>query len=488
MSTKKLFARWRSFALLIPLICVFSCEADFQPLVPKLELDDMEPQVVAKILALRDSVTAQPRNADFWGRLGMSLYVHELLSEAAQCFENASRLDQNEYRWPYFCAIALHNLGREESLEWYGKAVELNPDEPQLLVRMGNADLAQEKADEAAKHFEKALNLDGRRADAYLGLAQIDYNAENYEQATARLEKTIELQPNLRAAHALLVSCYRMRWMEDKVLQAAARLQQLSPDQSNADPIFDAMAGEGVSFQWLMERGEQLLQAGQAMAAVAEFRRAIGVRPEASAYSKLGVALSAADEPDSAVSAFRKAYKLGGRSHLHTFNLGLALCNNDSANAGILFLERAYQLAPDKQVYAPTLFDQYVRTRRWKEAVQLGSTADISSPKRSDLALKYAWLLATCPDARIRNGARAIEIAETVSGNSNGANDSGVFDCLAAAYAEAGRFDRAAGTIEEAIKMAGTHGQNQIITHLRERREQYLQEHSWTSDVPFPSY
>lgn len=479
----KLLLRGYVGVITIAVILAFftSCSSEFQPAIPEMALGGMEPQVVAKITQLRDSVIAHPRNADWWGRLAMNLYVHELLAEAAQCFENASRLNPREFRWPYFCAIALHNLGRQESLEWYRKAVKIQPHEPQLHVRMANAYLTQGRYEDAAKHFTKALDLDQKMADAYLGLAQIDYNNKRYGEATVRLEKAISLQPNHRQAHALLISCYRMQWMQRKVVEASKRLLQLEGEESSADPILNEIAGEGVSFHWYMERGGQFLQAQQPVAAAAEFRRALAIRPEASAYSQLGVAMANWGKPDSAISYFRKARELNPMSALHNFNLGVALCNHGHASEGIMLLEQACQISPEEERYSSTLFDQYVSAGRWTEALQLGSQVHAAAPKNLGMGLKLAWLLATCPRDKLRNGAEAAKIAELIVQGMNSPSPE-VLDCLAAAYAENGQYDLAATTIAQAIQIAESAGEQDKVSKFREREERYLQKRPWRSE------
>ena len=59
-----------------------------------------------------------------------------------------------------------------------------------------------------------------------------------------------------------------------------------------------------------------------------------------------------------------------------------------------------------------------------------------------------AWLLATCPEEKIRNGQRAVELAELA----NDLSDNEYLDDLAAAYAELGDFKRAVKTQKRAIK------------------------------------
>src|SRR5206468_1897111 len=53
-----------------------------------------------------------------------------------------------------------------------------------------------------------------------------------------------------------------------------------------------------------------------------------------------------------------------------------------------------------------------------------------------------AWLLATCPDPEVRDGPRAIELAERAV-EATHRNDANLLDTLAAAYAAAGDFVKA---------------------------------------------
>jgi tetratricopeptide (TPR) repeat protein len=79
-----------------------------------------------------------------------------------------------------------------------------------------------------------------------------------------------------------------------------------------------------------------------------------------------------------------------------------------------------------------------------------------------------AWLLATCPDASVRDGAKAIELAQQAVKLSGG-KDPGFLDTLAAAYAEAGHFFQAVETARKALVLAKQQKQQLLVHSLRAR-------------------
>lgn len=87
-------------------------------------------------------------------------------------------------------------------------------------------------------------------------------------------------------------------------------------------------------------------------------------------------------------------------------------------------------------------------------------------PAANDLA----WLLATHPDDAVRDGAEAVRLAERNQSQSDLPAESvpGLLDTLAAAYAEAGRFDEATATAEKAAAEARKLGQNELAETIDE--------------------
>ncbi len=87
------------------------------------------------------------------------------------------------------------------------------------------------------------------------------------------------------------------------------------------------------------------------------------------------------------------------------------------------------------------------------EAVAQLRTAVRLDPKNIAVVEYLAWVLATHPDATVRNGREGVRLLENVclTGEAKGANSWGT---LAAAYAEAGRFDKAIEAARRSVELA----------------------------------
>jgi tetratricopeptide (TPR) repeat protein len=82
------------------------------------------------------------------------------------------------------------------------------------------------------------------------------------------------------------------------------------------------------------------------------------------------------------------------------------------------------------------------------------------SPRMLD---ELAWLLATYPDSKLRDGPEALRLAERACSLTE-RRIPALLDTLGAAYAEAGDFPRAINVIEEALKRADSSGDSDAVT------------------------
>jgi protein O-mannosyl-transferase len=128
----------------------------------------------------------------------------------------------------------------------------------------------------------------------------------------------------------------------------------------------------------------------------------------------------------------------------------------------------------------------YARERKFDAALEHYRTALRCKPKRADIPLvlnNLAWILATHWDASLRNGAEAVRLAEQAV-ELTGRQHPSLLGTLAAAYAEAGRFEEAVTSAEEAIRLADKHEQTQLAIKNRELLAYYRQRRPWHEPLP----
>lgn len=97
----------------------------------------------------------------------------------------------------------------------------------------------------------------------------------------------------------------------------------------------------------------------------------------------------------------------------------------------------------------------------WRKALTL-------EPESIGALSGTAWLLATAPDANIRNGTEAVALAEKANEIASGKSPD-VLDTLAAAYAETGDFVKARAIASQALDLAVEQKNKALSTAIRDR-------------------
>jgi tetratricopeptide (TPR) repeat protein len=173
-----------------------------------------------------------------------------------------------------------------------------------------------------------------------------------------------------------------------------------------------------------MNLANALARKGQSDEAMVHYDEAIRLQPYyADAYYNRGSVLFAKGRIDEAVADWEKTLQIQpSYADAHT-GLGNALLRKSSLREAITHYEQALALAPE---------DPHSRNN-------------------------IAWVLATSSDASIRDGAKAVELAE-VAVTLSGGREPRFLRTLAAAYAESGRFSEALAAARQAATVARMQG------------------------------
>lgn len=185
--------------------------------------------------------------------------------------------------------------------------------------------------------------------------------------------------------------------------------------------------------------GEVLHEKGRVDEAIAHFQRALQINPDqASAHSALGLVLLETGRPDESVSHLLRALEISPNFGDAHYNLGNTFMQIGQANEALTHFHRALEINPD----------------------------DIEALNN------MAWMLATWPEAEIRDGTKAVESAERANSLTYGENPV-INATLAASYAEAGRSADAVRTAQRALQLATAQGSAARADSIRAQIELY---------------
>ncbi|MEI9970838.1 MAG: tetratricopeptide repeat protein [Ignavibacteriota bacterium] len=171
------------------------------------------------------------------------------------------------------------------------------------------------------------------------------------------------------------------------------------------------------------------------------------------AVETLGVAALQEGRVEQAEVRLRRAAQLNPDGATNQYNLGLVLLRRSSFDDAIARFRQTLDLDPRDAQAHNDLGVALSLKRRFDEAAAQFREAIAYDPKSAQARSNLAWLLATCPETAIRNGAEALQLASNAAALSHG-NDARVLDVLAAAYAETGRFREAVETGRRALQVA----------------------------------
>jgi len=114
------------------------------------------------------------------------------------------------------------------------QAIAIFPDYFMALQRLGVIRIAQNKLEEAAKLFQRALDVNARSFDSTYGLAYSLYGLQRSEEALPLSEKAVSLKPDSVEAN-LLLGIIRRHAKDYTNAEAAFKKAERSADGTSAD-------------------------------------------------------------------------------------------------------------------------------------------------------------------------------------------------------------------------------------------------------------
>lgn len=449
--------------------------------IPTTELEGLEP-AVREVLQLREAEIVQmlqdPQRdalALAYGEMGFLYHAHDLWEAAMACYRNAAVLAPEDPRWPYAHALAARGLGDLDLAgEQYLASLELLPRNPAGLAGLAEVRLEQNRVELARAYLNHALEITAESPGVLAVLGQVALSEKKYQQAVDYLERALGQRPDANRLHYPLALAYRGLGNLEKAKEHLARKGEVGvrPPDMIRDAIEERKTGERV----MLLEGRRAFAAQRYPEAVALFRKALEASEKSiPARVNLASALAMAGDKQGAVSEFEKVLEIDPGNAAALFNLGTMLLDNGQAQEALRFLETAVvsdpsdaeasyklgqaqeslgnleqaaktyaaavKLAPSNQDAVLDLARTLARLGRHAEVRQRLEEAYRLLPDQGLIAHALAEVLATSPDLSVRDGRKAVSLAQQVA-EATGWPDH--FATLAEALAEAGECAAAA--------------------------------------------
>lgn len=219
--------------------------------------------------------------------------------------------------------------------------------------------------------------------------------------------------------------------------------------------------------------GIAILQKGQVDEAIVHYQKALQIKPDfAEAHNNLGKALRQAGQVDEATIHYKRALEINPDFAEAHYNLGNALLQKRQVNEATIHYKRALEIKPDYAEAHNNLGMASFQKGQMDEAITHLELAIKINPTALDALNNLAWIMAIGNEPSMRNGGRALELAQ-MADQLSGGNHPIVLHTLAAAYAECGRFAEATECADRALALAISQGNTVLTNAIRDERALY---------------
>jgi tetratricopeptide (TPR) repeat protein len=398
-------------------------------------------------------------NAIGHDNLGIARLNKGRMDEAMDHFQKALQINPDD-------AVACYNVGCvllqknkvDEAMDYFQKALQINPDNSEAHNNLGYALLQKDNVDEAMVHFQRALQINPDFEGAHNNLGMVLLQKGNVDEAMVHFQKALQINPDYAEAHNNLGVVLLQKGNVDEAITHYQKALEIKPDFAEAHYDF----------------GFALCQKGSVDEGITHYKKALQIRPDyEEAHNNLGNVLLRKGSVDEAIIQYQKALQIRPDNAKAHNNLGTAFFQKGRVDEAIAQCLKALEIKPDCVEACYTLGNALLQKGNMDEAVVYYQKALQIKPDSADVLNKLAWLLATCPDAHIRDGAQAVQYAQH-AGELTHYGVTIIIGTLAAAYAEAGQFDDAIATAQKACALSAATGERDLLEKNQQRLALYL--------------
>ena len=459
---------------------------------PLPDLSEMTAAVRDQIRERYSSLTAAIEHpgatselSEAYGEMGNVLMAARYGDAPEPFYLNAQALAPSDRRWPYYLGHLYTTRGAfAQAAASFEQALALRADDVPTLISLGEVHLAQGRPQAAEPLFTQALSLQPGSVWARIGLGRAASTRQDYVRAVEHLEEALAVDPQAANIHYPLAMAYRGLGELEK---AEAHLQQRdSGTIRQPDPLMQAMRDSLQSPSAYEREGIQALGSGDWEAAAAAFRRGIELAPaNPSLRHRLGTTLFMLGNEREGQAQFEEALRVSPEYAQAHYSLGLLMEGSGRFEEALHRFSTAVRHEPSYVEARLRLARLLRRTGRPNEALSEYAQVIVSEPRSTEAPFGYAMalvdlgryreardrleagttlypdqpifvkalarLLAAAPDARARDGQRALMLVQELLEQERSFD---LGEAMAMALAEVGQYAEAASWQREVMSMA----------------------------------
>jgi tetratricopeptide (TPR) repeat protein len=315
----------------------------------------------------------------------------------------------------------------KEGIAYFSRRLEDNTRDSFALMMRGGAHWQKGELDSAIRDFDRHIELFPKSSVGYNGRGLVYRDKKELDKSLADFDEAVRLDPRSPVQYINRGYTLALKKEFDKAIADYDEVIRLAPRYANA---------------WYY-RGLAWSNKKEYDKAIADYDESIRLDPRfAPAFYWRGVAWRMKNDYDKAIKDYDQTVRVDPKYWSAFHARGVAYILKKEYDRAVKDLDEAIRLNPR---YAFAFRERGVAHRNLKHFEK--ALADYESalrldPKYSTVMADKAWLLATCPEERFRDGKKAVELAR----RANELSDYKIashFSALAAAQAEAGDFKEA---------------------------------------------
>ena len=356
----------------------------------------------------------------------------------------------------------------EARLADYDDAVELAPDDPEIVRTRGLFLLMEKKYDAALADIDKAIELDPEHADSHEARGVILFLEGKNDEALKSFDRTIELQPDSAMAYTHRARIHAVKDEIDKAMEQLDEALKLDPKLATAYVL----------------RARLHQQKENTDAAMADIDEALRLAPgDAQALQFRALLLAGSGKLGDAIDDLQKLSRSEPENTELLMQLGLFYSADKQPRKAAEIFSSVLEKAPENLAAMRNRGDAWLGMGDLNKAIADYESALKIDDKDSGVLNNLAWLLATAPDDSLRNGERALELAKQAARVTE-FKQAHILSTLAAGYAETGDFENAIVWSKKAVALADKTEDNQEIRdQLQKELATYEAKQPWREEI-----